>query len=156
MNNIDCFITMASERWWDILDSKWTYCWCVESRRREEMDKQKDSKNAALMECSRTAVVRIYQKWSKERKMATGSWVAKSNWWMWGAKADLCSLTNRRATVAQIVKKLLLFLIQRCQNTQCISVWCVWVIPWKNTALSCCVHTTWQLQNYDKVPVLQA
>ncbi len=53
---------------------------------------QSISKTAALVGCSWSAVVSIYQKWSKEGTVVKRrqSWVAKAHWCTWGAKAGPC------------------------------------------------------------------
>jgi len=59
---------------------------------------QSTSKTAALVGCSRSAVVSIYQKIVQGRssgETATGSWVAKAHWCTWGAKAGLCGLIQQ-------------------------------------------------------------
>lgn len=42
---------------------------------------------------------------SKSSEPATGSWAAKGQRCMWGAKAYLCVQSNRRSTVGQIVEE---------------------------------------------------
>lgn len=77
---MDCLVTMAFGSWWDILGSMWIFCpwmWCVKNI--YKMGKSKDwqichgwmtrSKTAPLVECSWSAMVNAYQKWSKEEKM---------------------------------------------------------------------------------------
>ena len=87
---------------------------------------QSISRTAALVGCSRSAVVRTYQKWSKEGKpvnrrqgQTRGSLMhVGSEGWpvLSGPIEELLEL--------KLLKKLMLVLIERCQNTQCISVCC--------------------------------
>ncbi len=55
---------------------------------------QSISKTAALVGCSWSAVVSIYQKWSKEERNSgepvTGSWASKAHWCTGGVKAGPC------------------------------------------------------------------
>ena len=86
---------------------------------------QSISKTAALVGCSQSAVVSIYQKWLKEGTVVT---------WRQGhvpprlidahgeRRLPRVVRSNRWATVAQLLKRLMRFLTQRCQNTQCIAV----------------------------------
>ncbi|KAF7662316.1 hypothetical protein LDENG_00238890 [Lucifuga dentata] len=90
---------------------------------------QNISKTAVLVWCSRSAVVSTYQKWSKERKLVNRRQGHGQPRFIDGhGERRLAHVvrSNRRATVAQISEKLMLALIERCQNTQCIAVCCVW------------------------------
>ncbi|KAK3523466.1 hypothetical protein QTP86_033597, partial [Hemibagrus guttatus] len=85
---------------------------------------QSISKTAGLVGCSRSAVVSIYQKWSKE-----GTVVNKQQGHGQPRLIDALGeqrlarvvLSNRRATVAQIAEEVNAVLIERCQNTQCMT-----------------------------------
>ena len=89
---------------------------------------QSISRTAALVGCSRSAVVRTYQKWSKEGKpvnrrqgQTRGSLmhVGSEGW-------PVLSDPIEELLELKLLKKLMLVLIERCQNTQCITVCCVW------------------------------
>ena len=58
-------------------------------------------------------------------KLVTGSRAAKAQWCTWGAKAGLCG-PNDELLLLKMLKKLMLVLIERCQNTQGITVCCIW------------------------------
>lgn len=53
-----------------------------------------------------------------------GSWTPEANC-MWEQKL---TQSQGGATVAQIAEKLMLAIIENCQNTQFITVCCVWVL----------------------------
>ncbi|ROL43068.1 Rho guanine nucleotide exchange factor 2 [Anabarilius grahami] len=81
---------------------------------------QSISKTAALVGCSRSAVVSIYQKCSKEgtvvnRRQGHGRLRLIEGWPVWSDPTD-------ELLKLKLLKKIMLVLIERCQNTQCISL----------------------------------
>ena len=87
---------------------------------------QSISRNAALVRCSQSAVVSIYQAQGRERgELVTESWAAKVHWCTWGAKAGPCGPGYRRATVVQFAEEVNASSVERCQNIQCIAAGCV-------------------------------
>ena len=85
-------------------------------------------RTAALVGCSWSAVVSIYQKSSKEETVV--SWrqvhgqgslmhVGSEGWPEWSDPTD-------ELLLLKLLKKLMLVLIEKCQNTQCITICCVW------------------------------
>ena len=84
---------------------------------------QSISRTAALVGCSQSAVVSIYQKWSKK-----GTVVNQHQGHRWPRLIDArreWTLLNC-SQLLRLLKKVMLALIERCQNTQCIAVCCVW------------------------------
>lgn len=97
---------------------------CLRSRKKESLNtgqivnvRQMDqsiSKTAVFVECSQFAVVSIYQKWPNEgtvgnQRQGHGQ----------PRLSDACG----ELPLFRLLKKLMLVLIGRCQNTQCITVW---------------------------------
>ncbi|ROI38969.1 hypothetical protein DPX16_1675 [Anabarilius grahami] len=86
---------------------------------------QSISKTAALVGCSRSAVVSIYQKWSKE-----GTVVNRRQGHGWprliDARGTVWSDPKDELLQLKLLKKLMLVLIERCQNTQCITDCICW------------------------------
>ncbi len=56
---------------------------------------------------------------------ATGSWVAKAHWCMWGVKAGPCG-PIQQTTVLKLKLLKEVMLVERCQDTQYTAVCCVW------------------------------
>ncbi|KAK3520344.1 hypothetical protein QTP70_023844, partial [Hemibagrus guttatus] len=81
---------------------------------------QSISKTAALVECSRSAVVSIYQKWSKEGTVVKGDGQPR----LIDARRErrLARVVRSNRLLLKLLKKLMLVLIERCQNTQCMTV----------------------------------
>ncbi len=58
---------------------------------------------------------------------ATGSWVAKAHWCMWGVKAGPCGPIQQTTVLKlKLLKEVMLVLVERCQDTQYTAVCCVW------------------------------
>ena len=85
-----------------------------------------------LVGCSQSALVSIYQSGPRKEQWLTGDSVMTSQaslmyvghvgnegWPVWSDPTDELPLIK-------LLKKLMLVLIERCQNTQCITVCCVW------------------------------
>ena len=114
---------------------------------------QSISTTAALVGCSRSAVVRTYQKWSKEGKpvnrrqgQTQGSLmhVGSEGW-------PVLSDPIEELLELKLLKKLMLVPTERCQNTQCIAVCCVWgCVAADRSGCPCCpnVKADWCSQPY--------
>ncbi|MCI4387991.1 hypothetical protein PGIGA_G00080570 [Pangasianodon gigas] len=84
---------------------------------------QSISKTAGLVGCPRYAVVSTYQMWSKEGQPVyrqQGDGRPRLNDAHEEQRLARLVRSNRRATVTQIAEKLMLAMIEKCQNTQCI------------------------------------
>ena len=119
---------------------------------------QSISRTAALVGCSRSAAVRTDQKWSKEGEpgQTRGSLmhVGSEGW-------PVLSDPIEELLELKLMKKLMLVLIERCQNTQSISVCCVWGTgqgaradpcpPTKSASNGAREHQNWTTEQWKKV-----
>ena len=142
VNNTDYFFSMALFSGWDILDSKWTCyhkSWCVRSR-----------KNGIWVSLTRAKLwwldnwVSVSPKlqllwgvpglqWSVSIKRCP----RKEKWctcdMVLGDQESLMHVGHKgwsdptaELLLLKLLKKLMRVLIERCQNTQCIAVCCIW------------------------------
>ena len=88
---------------------------------------QSISKTAALVGCSQSEVVSIHQKWSKEGT-AVNNQQGHGLPRLTGAGSKVWSVCSDPTDELLLLKllKLILVLIERHRNTQCITVSCLW------------------------------